>query len=370
MRWQATAAVAAAAGSFFTCWIAIVALRPLAIAVDLVDRPGGRKTHHGDVPVVGGLAMFLGVVLGVGLLPFPSASAGAFLAACAILVTVGLVDDRFDLSPWTRLPGQIAAALVLSVGSGTLVVTLGDPFGTGTINFSQFGAVAFTIFIIISAINAFNMLDGMDGLAGTSALASLLAVAYVSYAAHLPMPLTMSLVIIGAVCAFLFFNVPLRGTARAECFMGDAGSTLLGFCVAWLCIQVSQGATRPVSAVTTLWFVALPLYELVWSTIRRVIRGVSPFKADADHFHHLLLKAGFGTRGAYTVFATLTFLLAGVGLLCSHYKVPDHISLLLLAVLGCITIRLMYGARLFWALVPRSISRGRVADTSLDEASS
>src|SRR5689334_2431338 len=94
----------AAAASFFTCWLAIVALRPLAVAVDLVDRPGGRKTHLGDVPIVGGLAMFLGIVLGVGLLAIPASSAAAFLTACAVLVTVGLIDDRFDLSPWTRFP--------------------------------------------------------------------------------------------------------------------------------------------------------------------------------------------------------------------------------------------------------------------------
>ena len=355
MIWQITAAAA----SFFTCWLAIVALRPIAIAVDLVDRPGGRKTHHGDIPVVGGLAMFLGVVLGVGLLPIPGAGAGSFLSACAILVTVGLIDDRFDLSPWTRLPGQMAAALVLIVGSGAMVDTLGDPFGTGVINFSQFGAIAFTIFIVIAAINAFNMLDGMDGLAGTVALTSFLAIAYVSYTAGLAIPLTISLVMTGAVCAFLLFNVPLRGGATAECFMGDAGSTLLGFCVAWLCIQISQGATKPVTSVTTLWFVALPLYELMWSTIRRGIRGVSPFKADTDHFHHLLLKAGFGPRGAFAVFATLTCLLAGVGLLCRHYELSDRASLLLLAVLGCATIRLMYRARVMWALVPESTRRGR-----------
>src|SRR6516225_3044474 len=272
MIWHVTAAAA----SFFTCWLAIVALRPIAIAVDLVDRPGGHKIHHGDIPVVGGLAMFLGIVLGMGLLPLPGPSSGAFLAACAILVTVGLIDDRFDLSPWTRLPGQIAAAVML--------VTLGNPFGTGVVYFSEYGAIAFTIFIIIAAINAFNMLDGTDGLAGTVALTSFLAIAYISYTAGLTLPLTISLVMIGAVGAFLLFNVPVRENATAQCFMGDAGSTLLGFSVAWLCIQISHGATRPVTSVTTLWFVALPLYELVWSTIRRVIREVSPFQADTDHF--------------------------------------------------------------------------------------
>ena len=351
--------VTAAAASFFTCWLAIVALRPVAIAVDLVDRPGGRKIHHGDIPVVGGLAMFLGIVLGVGLVPLPGAGPGAFLAGCAILVTVGLIDDRFDLSPWTRLPGQIAAAVVLVIGSGAVVVTLGNPLGIGAVYFSEYGAIAFTIFIVIAAINAFNMLDGTDGLAGTVALTSFLAIAYVSYAAGLMMPLTISLVMIGAVGAFLLFNVPLRENATAQCFMGDAGSTLLGFSVAWLCIQISQGIPKPVTSVTVLWFVALPLYELVWSTIRRVIRGVSPFKADTDHFHHMLLKAGFGPRGAFAVFATLTCALAGVGLLCRRYGLPDRASLLLLAVFGYATIRLMYRARLIWALVPESVRRGR-----------
>lgn len=365
MPWQA--AVTAAA-SFFTCWLAIVALRPLAIVVDLVDRPGGRKTHNGDIPVVGGIAMFLGVVFGVGLLPMLGSSAGAFLAACAVLVTIGLIDDRFDLSPWTRLPGQIAAAIVLIVGSGTTVTTLGDPLGSGPVNFSEHASIAFTIFIVISAINAFNMLDGMDGLAGTAALTSLLAIAYMSGSAGLSTPLTISLVMIGAVCAFLVFNLPVRSDGRAQCFMGDAGSTLLGFSVAWLFIQISQGPERAVTPVTTLWFVALPLYELVWSTIRRVIRGVSPFKADTDHFHHKLLKAGFGIRGAFGVFATLTFALAGIGLLCRHYRLPDRTSLLLLAVFGLVTARFIYSARLFRALLPASLRRDEAIDTLDPEA--
>jgi UDP-GlcNAc:undecaprenyl-phosphate/decaprenyl-phosphate GlcNAc-1-phosphate transferase len=357
MPWQATAAALA---SFFTCWLAILALRPVAIVVDLVDRPGGRKTHLGNVPVVGGLAMFVGIVLGVGLLPIAGDRVVAFLAACAILVTVGLIDDRFDLSPWTRLPGQVAAAIVLIVSSGASVATLGDPLGIGTFNLAGHGSFAFTVFIVISAINAFNMLDGMDGLAGTVALISLLAIAYVSVMNGLPMTLAISLVMTGAVCAFLLFNVPVRSNGVARCFMGDAGSTLLGFTVAWLCIQISQGPTQAVTPVTTLWFVALPLYELVWSTIRRVIHGVSPFKADTDHFHHLLLKAGFGMRGAFAVFATLAVALAGIGLLCRYYRLPDRDSLLLLAVFGVVTIQLMYRATLIWTLVPQSFRQGRV----------
>src|SRR5262245_16151408 len=182
--------------------MAIIALRPLAIAVDLIDRPGGRKTHHGEVPIVGGLAMYLGVVLGIGLLPLPDATGGPFLAACTVLVTVGLIDDRFDLSPWARLPAQIAAAIVLVAGAGALVTTMGDPFGNGVVTLSSGGAAFFTVLTIIAAINAFNMLDGMDGLAGATALTALIALSVMSWGGDLS-PVSIGFVVGGSICAFL-----------------------------------------------------------------------------------------------------------------------------------------------------------------------
>ena len=334
------------AASFVVCVVAILTLRPLAIAVDLIDRPGGRKTHHGNVPIVGGLAMFIGVVLGVGLAPLPGTIGGAYLAACAILVTIGLVDDRFNLSPWTRLPGQIAATLVLIVGGGVAVTSLGDPFGTGPISLSGYLSVGFTVLIVTAAINAFNMLDGLDGLAGSVALTSLFAIAYLSWTSRLVIAAAVSLILIGSICAFLIFNVPIRLNRGLRCFMGDAGSTLLGFSIAWLCVQISEEPHSAVSPVTTLWIVALPLYELVWSTARRIVRGVSPFKADADHFHHLVLKAGFGVHGTFLVFVSLTIIFAVVGLAFDHYHVSDRISLLLLVGCGAATIRMMHQATL------------------------
>lgn len=346
----------AVAGSV-VCALAILALRPLAIAVDLIDRPGGRKTHHGDVPIVGGLAMFIGIVLGVGMVPLPGTIGASYLAACALLVTIGLVDDRFNLSPWTRLPGQIAATLFLIVGGSVAVTSLGDPFGTGPISLSGYLSLGFTIIIVTAAINAFNMLDGLDGLAGSVALTSLIAIAYLSWTSGLLTALAISLVLIGVICAFLIFNVPVRLNRALRCFMGDAGSTLLGFSIAWLCIQISEKPHTGVSPVTTLWIVALPLYELVWSTARRIIRGVSPFKADADHFHHLVLKAGFGVRGAFLVFVSLTIVFAGIGLAFDHYRVSDRTSFLLLVMCGAVTIRMMYRARLLWLLVPKPPER-------------
>ena len=209
-----------AAASFALCLLAIFGLRPLAVAVDLIDRPGGRKTHHGDVPIVGGLAMFMGIVLGVGLLPLGEATGASFLAACTVLVTVGLIDDRFDLSPWTRLPGQVAASIVLIVGAGAVVTTLGEPFGNGELVLSGPGAILFTVLITMAAINAFNMLDGMDGLAGAMALTSLLAIAYACWTAGAPILAGPCFVVAGAIAAFLVFNLPSDSIVRCGASWG------------------------------------------------------------------------------------------------------------------------------------------------------
>jgi UDP-GlcNAc:undecaprenyl-phosphate GlcNAc-1-phosphate transferase len=340
------------AASFVLTMLAMIALRPLAIAVDLVDRPGGRKTHSGDVPIVGGLAMLLGILLGSGLLSPPSASSPAFLAACSVLVTVGLVDDRFEISPWARLPVQVVAATVLMFGAGAAVTTLGDPLGTGVIDFTSAGSVLFTVAIVMAAINAFNMLDGVDGLAGAAAIIGILALALVSGDVG---GRAESLVIAGAVAAFLLFNMPTQLNRRVRCFMGDSGSTLLGFCVAWVCLEASQGPGKEVAPVSTLWFFALPVYEVVWSTSRRLLRGTSPFQPDSKHFHHLLLAAGFGVRGSFVVLATLASLLAGIGVVAHVSGVPDSASFFLLAIAGVLVVRLMYRATVLWKLVPGAL---------------
>lgn len=346
-----------ALASFFVTVLAIFALRPVAMAVDLVDRPGGRKTHQGDVPIIGGLAMFLGVVAGMGVVPQSHAVGPEFLAACAILVTIGLVDDRFELSPWTRLPVQVSAAILMMVGTGATVKTLGQFPGGFDAALHGWMADTFTVLITISAINAFNMLDGMDGLAGATAVISLAGLGYLAWSGGLPSTAGVCMLIAGAVCAFLLFNVPIRLNRPVRCFMGDAGSTLLGFGIAWLCIDVSQGSTRGAAPVTTLWVVALPLYELVWTTVRRVIRGVSPFRPDRNHFHHLLLRAGLGVRGAFVVYVGLAVVLAGAGIVMNQAGVKDGASLLLLVITGVVVVRFMYRADLLWKLLPASLQK-------------
>jgi UDP-GlcNAc:undecaprenyl-phosphate GlcNAc-1-phosphate transferase len=149
--------------------------------------------------------------------------------------------------------------------------------------------------------------------------------------------------------------------------MGDAGSTLLGFCVAWLCIELTQGPKRVVAPVTTAWIVALPLFELVWTTLRRLIRGVSPFRADTNHFHHLLLKAGLTVRGAFIVFVVAAVLLATLGIVIERADVPDVYSFLMLIAVGVGTVFLMYRPRMIWQVFSESLARPQQPEPAAEE---
>src|SRR5436190_10869711 len=219
--------------------------------------------------------MFLGCAFGVGLLTPSSFMSAAVLSAGSLVVVVGLLDDRFELSPYARLTAHLAAALMVITSSSDLTIaSLGSPWGN-PIQFSAIGASAFTCLAIVGAINAFNMLDGMDGLAGSMAFVALLALACVaSFNADTTLA-GVAMVSSGAVLAFLIFNIPAAYNRRFRCFMGDSGSTLLGFLLACLCISASQGDGPKISPTTALWFVGIPLYELLWTTLRRLLKGKS-----------------------------------------------------------------------------------------------
>ena len=348
----------AAAACFFATLLAMAALRPVAVVVDLVDKPGGRKTHHGEIPVVGGIAMFLGCVFGLGLLPVNPFISAPLLSAAALVVLVGMLDDRFELSPYARLTAHLAAALlVLSTTPGLTITTLGSPFGSSPVVFSTTGAAAFTCVAIVGAINAFNMLDGMDGLAGTMAFIALASLAALGAVIGDASTASVALVSAGAVAAFLFFNIPARFNRRFRCFMGDSGSTFLGFLLACMFINGSQGEGPTISPTTALWVVAIPLYELLWTTLRRVLRGKSPFHPDRAHFHHKLLDAGFGVRGAFFVLICVGLLYAGAGVIIHSLEVHDGLSFVLWLLTGLGTVILMHNARVFWFLVPQRLRR-------------
>jgi UDP-GlcNAc:undecaprenyl-phosphate/decaprenyl-phosphate GlcNAc-1-phosphate transferase len=350
----------AAISSLIVTALAIIVLRPVAVTLNLIDKPGGRKLHHGEIPIIGGLAMYIGLSVGLGLLTAPNIPLGSLTAAFGMLVLVGLFDDRFSLSPWVRLPIHAAVALFLLTYADCRVLTLGDAFGLGDIHIAGAWVYLATIVLIAAAINAFNMLDGLDGLAGTTAGVALAALGFAAWQQGDMATLSVCAVLLGAICGFLLFNLPVSNYRPLRCFMGDSGSTLLGMAVSWAMIRLSQGQTADhagINPVTALWIGGLPLIELVWSFIRRISRRRSPFVGDAEHFHHLLLSAGFSVRGAYVVLLLLATVLAACGMTLQYAGISEYVSLSLLAVTGVLVVRSMY--RLTWLLdhVPQQMRR-------------
>jgi undecaprenyl-phosphate alpha-N-acetylglucosaminyl 1-phosphatetransferase len=313
--------------TLFFLWV----LTPIAIRLDLVDHPGGRKQHTGTVPLIGGIAMFLGFAFSLLTLDISLAPYRGFIAAATLLVVVGVLDDLHELSPRARLAAQFIAS-VMMVWSGVYLQNIGNLFGGGLVSFG-FLAIPFTILATVAAINAVNMIDGIDGLAGGLSVIELLMISILLQASHHVFAISLLGILIAAVCAFLCFNFPFGKMRRATIFMGDSGSMFLGFTMTWLLIQFSQQPDKSFDPIIILWILAVPVFDLITVTFRRLLSRVSPFKAQRDHIHHVLEATGMSIFHCSLSICGFALLLGSLGVAGSLWKVPDSFMLLGLLVL-------------------------------------
>lgn len=343
----------------------ILLLRPLAVATGLVDIPNERKSHQIPTPLVGGLAIFAGLVMAF-LLTVASGAALpmreilSFFGGGLLLVTVGVVDDFCDLSPLTRFVAQILASLLMIFGAGVVLNDLGGMTLSGRLLTMGILAVPFTVFATLGVINALNMCDGLDGLSGSLSLVSLAGLFIAAWlwgdvADVILLPLLGS-----AVLGFLLFNLRLPGRERASIFMGDAGSMFLGFALTWYAISLSQGESRVISPAAALWFMMLPIFDTVTMMLRRVLRGRSPFSPDREHLHHVFLLAGYTVNETVALMAAMAGVGVLIGLASVHWQLPE------LFVAGSF---LLVGLGYFWMIMHawrvmrflhRSICRRRI----------
>lgn len=341
---------------FLVSAAAIAAVRPVAVRLSLVDKPGGRKIHNADVPLVGGLGMFLGLFVALGFLPVDLRPSGEFAAVCVIFVLIGLLDDRYGLSPFFRLVSQLGAAVWIATDTGLSAQFLGTLLAHDSVVLLDWSAICLTSILVAGGVNAFNMIDGIDGLAGAMGLVAMLSIAALSFDSGLAAPMGVALVASGAVAAFLVFNLPLGFNRSIRCFMGDAGSMLIGFIVAWLMLSFSQDTESRVEPAAMLFVVALPIADLLWVFGVRLRRGQSPFRADNSHLHHYLLKAGISHAGALSILVVAAVGMSGLGIVMAKYAGASGLALLGVF-LGCsgIIVVCMVSASKWISFLPRSI---------------
>jgi len=305
--------------AFVVTAVLTLTLRPLAFHLHLTDKPGGRKHHIGEIPLVGGIAMLIAILVTAMVALKPSIHA-AFLVATVILVGVGVFDDRYNTRTSTRLAAQICSALVMMLGGDLYLRDIGDPFGSGLLGLG-FLAMPISVLVTLTVINAFNFVDGIDGLAASMALIALTAGAL---AAGLRAPaVAMAAMACGAILGFLPFNFPAFRNRHLRTFMGDAGSTLLGFIVVWFTVTISQGEHRSLSPVAALWFALMPLSDFFSCIVKRAAKGKLPLQPGREHFHYILMRAGLNARQVLAVLVAFGVFYAAVGLIGVSRKVPD-----------------------------------------------
>lgn len=289
--------------------------------LDLVDHPRGRKDHVAPVPVVGGIAMLIGVSAGLAFAGSLSVEVVGLLGCGGLMVFVGALDDRFDLSWRWRILGQIGAAAVLATVAGVALENLGQLDSTTAISLG-WAAVPVTVFAIVGLINAVNMIDGVDGLAGSLVLVSLVLMAII-YPGGSPDLARVLAIAVVAVAAFLAFNWRMPGRAHARTFMGNSGSAFLGLLLAWSAIRLTHDSDPAVTPALAPWLVALPIMDCLALIVRRLGEGRSPFDADRCHFHHVLLDRGWRVPSVVLVATGVHLTLALIGLTLHAAGVPD-----------------------------------------------
>jgi len=307
---------------------AIKILRPIAIDINLVDIPDDRKQHDGSVPLIGGLSIYFGLMVAIYITqPLPD-NLFYLLMIASLVLLIGLLDDLKDLGIWPRILVQIISCLLLVLFTDTCITSLGSPFGSNEIELGKL-AIPFTIFAVVGLVNAFNMSDGIDGLAGSLAIVTIIGIILFDAVTKNPPLLGFLLMFSAALLPYLFTNL----ISAQKIFLGDAGSLLIGFILAWILVFLSQGDSRSMVPTSVLWCVAIPVIDTFTVCFQRIRTGKSPLSADRQHFHHLLLDAGFSPKKALLIILFFASSLLVLGLILQRVFPSASLSIFILITL-------------------------------------
>ncbi|WP_205570138.1 MraY family glycosyltransferase [Actinomyces lilanjuaniae] len=332
MRVYLLVLLVAAAGTY----VMVPVVRHVALVSNALTPVRARDVHSTPIPRLGGVAMFVGLLLAVTVasrIPYLSnvidSSAWAVVLGAGLVCLLGVIDDLWELDWATKLAGQVLASGVMA-WQGVQLLTF--PIGGLTIGSSRLSLVS-TVLVVLVAINAVNWMDGLDGLAagivGIGATAFFLYVYVLTRAtspeSYTSLAATVVAALIGVCVGFLPYNFN-----PATIFMGDSGSMQLGLVSAASTIivtgQIDPGSFEGSRAVPVflpillpLVVLLLPVVDMVRLILRRVLAGNSPFHADRMHMHHRLLAAGHSHRRAVLVMyvwaAAASFPVAAMGFL-------------------------------------------------------
>jgi UDP-GlcNAc:undecaprenyl-phosphate GlcNAc-1-phosphate transferase len=295
--------------AFGVTFFAIPAIINVAEQKKLFDIPDERKIHQAPIPSLGGIGIFAGFIISVLFsLNFTNNSEFPyFLAAAVVIFFLGLKDDILIISPVKKFIGQVLASFLIIYKGGVQIHSMHGFLGMEQL--PEVASLLLTYFTILVIINSFNLIDGVDGLAGSLAVLASTTLGFFFFKISQPGYAMISFALSGATIAFLIYNYQ-----PAKIFMGDTGSMLIGLINAILVIQFinfsSNNNMMPLAAGAAIGFSVLfiPLLDTLRVFAIRIFCRRSPFSADRNHIHHLLLDLGFSHRN-------ITLMLIGFNIL-------------------------------------------------------
>lgn len=302
----------------------------LGARAGLVDGPSARKQHRGNVPLTGGIAIFLTLLFGTFAFNIEPYTYPMLLIACAVFL-VGVFDDFGHINASLRLMLEFGSGLLLATFGGISISNVGDLLALGDIPLLYL-TVPLSALAVAGLSNAYNMIDGIDGLAAGTIALPLLVLYLLALQADHPMAGALLLLLV-PLAVFLLFNLGPDNRLLPKMFLGDAGSVTLGFLVTASLVFFSQGDNALIRPVTALWLVTLPLMDMIATMLRRFRRGHSLVQADRSHLHHTLMDTGLGRRQTLLLLLGYAISCAGTGLLLE--RVPEYLSLLCYFLLFC-----------------------------------
>ncbi len=277
-----------------------------AFKLGAIDVPkDGRRMHDHPIPRLGGLAIFLGFMLSALLFAEMERPVRGLLIGAVIIVILGVLDDIMTLRALPKFIVQIGAAWI-AVHHGNVIQYLSNPVLTSTERFIDLGrlAVPVTILWIVAITNAVNFIDGLDGLAvGVSAISSATLLVTAILVSEGNVAVIMA-ALLGACLGFIPYNMN-----PAKIFMGDSGSTFLGYVLAVVSIQGLFKLYAIISFAVPFLILGLPIFDICFAILRRLARGENPMHADRGHVHHRLIDMGFNQKQAVAISYIMTAIL-------------------------------------------------------------
>lgn len=330
--------------SFFATPLA----RKIAISAGAINIPrDSRRVHKNPMPLLGGLAIIIGFVLAV-VYSFATKNLEVFigylvkpktlglLLGVIIIIVLGIVDDIKQLKARIKFPVQLLAAVVV-VATGTRIIAISKPFQEKVAShpsmmyfLGDILAFVFSVFWIVGMTNAINFIDGLDGLAaGVSGIAAL-TLYIVAVIRRQDDIAIIAVSLVGAIFGFLPYNFN-----PAKIFMGDTGSTFLGFLLAIISIEGTMKSITAIAVAIPILVLGLPIFDTLFAIVRRVMNGKPISEADRGHLHHRLLDMGLSHRMSVVILYVVSGALGLVSIaLVDKGLLPSIILLILILVFG------------------------------------